>query len=303
MINRIEFNQLMSFSELVKKTMGLIDQSKSKTTENMFKRTYFEDLDRITKGLELGKLTAIVGRPSMGKTLFALSIIRNVVSEGTPTLVFSLSLCKEEWTKCFLCSSANVDLHKTRTGYLNEEETTRLNEAAQKLSSLPLYVNDEDRRLEDINKTISESIKEHKIELVLIDGMSDFYGNTLQTSTCRGQRYDKQLKLLKEMAAEWNIPILITQGLSRRIERNPYLLIPKHEYGIKEGNLSEHASRILQLYREEYYNPKKRNRGLMNIRIPAMKYGECHSSVIVHFDRSTGLVKDLESTPFDPDRK
>jgi len=261
MINRIEYSQLTNFSELIKKTMGLIDQTKNKTTESMFIRTYFEELDRVTKGLEIGKVTAIVGRPAMGKTLFALRIVRNVVNAGTTTLVFSLSLCKEEWTKCFLCSSANVDLHKTRIGYLNEEETVRLSEAAQKFSSLPLFVNDEDRRLEDITKTISESIKEQNVELVLIDGMSDLYGNTLQSSKSRGLRYDKQLKFLKEMAAQWNIPILVTQSLSRRIERNPYLLIPKHEYGIKEGNLSEHASRILQLYREEYYNPKKHNRG------------------------------------------
>jgi len=290
MINKIEGNKLMNFKELINKTMGLIDQAKNKTTKDLYRPTYFEDLDLKIKGLESGKITAIVGRPSMGKTLFALNLVRNIVSKGTPVLVFSLSLCKEEWTKCLLCSSANLDLHKTRIGKLNEEETARLNEAAGKLSSLPLLVLDGQHRLEDIIKTISESIKEHKSEMVLIDGMSDIYGNTLQTSKSRGKRYDKQLRILKEQAEEWNIPVLITQGLSRRTERDPYLAIPKHEFSIKEGNLSEHAGRILHLYREEYYNPKKNNRGQMNIRIPAMKYGEVSCTVNVNFERSTGLV-------------
>ena len=302
MTNRIQFSQLISFDDLMKNTLGLIDQAKNKNAGD-FKPTCFEDLDRITKGLESGKITAIVGRPSMGKTLFALNIVRNVAVKGAPVLVFSLSLCKEEWTKCFLCSSADLDLHKTRMGKLDEEETTKLNEIAQKWASLPLFVKDEDRRLEDIIRTICESINEHKIELVLIDGMSDIYGNTIQTMKSRGQRYDKQLKVLRDKAEEWGIPVLITQGLSRRIERNPYLMIPKHEYGIREGNLSQYAGRILQLYREEYYNPKKSNRGVMNIRIPAMKYGEVNTNLMLHFDRNTGQVKEFETMPFDPDRK
>ncbi len=295
MVNRIEFNQLKNISELVKNTMGLIEQSKNKTTGDYFKPTYFEELDRFTKGFEIGKLTAIVGRPSMGKTLFTLNIIRNVVSNGIPVLVFSLSQCKETWTMRLLCLSAKIDLHKIRTGFFNTEEAARLNEAAEKLSSLPLFVIDDAHRFEDIKKTINESIAEHKIELVLIDGMSDIYGNHLRSQKSRGQRHDKQLKDFKELAAQLNIPILITQTLSRRVERNPHICMPKHEYGIKEGNLSEHAGRILHIYREEYYRPKESNRGIMDIRIPPMKYGECIGNVRMHFDKSTGLVKEYES--------
>ena len=301
MINRIASHQSKNFGDLVKNTMQCIDQFSSKTVLGEFIPTYFEELDLKIYGLEFGKITAIVGRPSMGKTLFAMNIVRRVVSNGTGVLVFSLSLCKEEWTKCLLCSTANLDLHKTKIGDLSAEETVKLNEAALKASSLPLFVRDEDRRIEDIIKTISESIKEHKIELVLIDGMSDIYGNTLQSMKSRGERYDKQLKVLKEMAVQWHIPVLITQTLSRRAERNPYALIPRFEYGLREGNLSQHADRILQLYREEYYNPKKYNRGVMDIRIPAMRYGACHTNAKVRFDRSTGVVQEIESVPFDPD--
>ena len=301
MVNKIEPSPLTNFGDLVKITLECMDQHSIKPVLGEVIPTYFEELDLKIYGLEFGKITAIVGRPSMGKTLFAMNIVRRVVSNGKRVMVFSLSLCKQEWTKCFLCCSANLDLHKTRIGDLSAEETAKLNEAAQKSSSLLLFVRDEDRRMEGIIKTVSESIKDHKIELVLIDGMSDIYGNTLQSMKSRGQRYDKQLKMLKEMAVQWHIPILITQTLSRRAERNPYALIPKYEYGLREGNLSQHADRILQLYREEYYNPKKYNRGVMDIRIPAMKYGENHTNAKVRFDRSTGVVQEIESVPFDPD--
>lgn len=302
MVNRISFNQGDDFNELVKTTVGLIEQAKNRNMADKFIPTYFEELDQKIDGLEKGKITAIVGRPSMGKTLFALNIIRRVVDVGTSVLVLTLSKCKEDWTECFLCSSTNLNLHKVRTGFLNEEETGRLKETSEKLSTLPIYVKDDKRRLEGIIKAISESIKENMVELVLIDGMSNIYGNHLQTQKGRGKRYEKQLKILKEKAEEWNIPVLITQGLSRRTERNPYLLIPKHEYGIKEGNLYQYASRILQLYREEYYNPKKNNRGVMDIRIPAMKFAEPDFNVRVHFDRETGLIKEYESIPFDPEK-
>ncbi len=293
MINRIELNELESFGELVKNTMGLIDQAKDKTEVDTILPTYYPLLDTIIKGLEVGKLTAVVGRPSMGKTLFTMNIIRSIVSKEIPVLVFSLSLCKEEWTKCLLCSLANVDLCKTRTGEINEEETVRLNEVAQKVSSLPLIVRDNERRLAEIINIIKESVKEHYVELVVIDGMSNIYGNTLQTTKSRGKRYDSQLKLLKELAEELNLPIVITQNLSRRAERDSYLLIPKHEFGITEGNLSEHASRIFHIYREEYYRPKKSNKGVMCVRIPAMKYGETNTSAMLDFDRSTGIIKEF----------
>lgn len=293
MVNRIEFNQLESFDELVRNTMGLIEQAKERIDEDTVLPTYYPLLDTIIKGFEVGKLTAIVGRPSMGKSLFTMNIVRSIVSKKVPVLVFSLSLCKEEWTKCLLCSLANVDLHKTRIGKVNADETVRLNEVAKEVSTFPLYLRDEERKLADIIKVINESSREKGIQLVVIDGMSDIYGNTLQTIKSRGRRYDNQLKLLKELAEKLNLPIVITQNLSRRVEREPHLLIPKHEFGITEGNLSSHASRILHIYREEYYRPKKSNKGVMCIRIPAMKYGECNTGAILDFDRETGIIKEF----------
>ena len=229
----------------------------------------------------------------MGKTLFAMNIVRHVVAKGTPVLVFSLSLSKEDWTQCFLCSSAKVDLHKTRTGYLNKEEWARLNKAVKKSSTLPLLVVDEARRLKDIKKTMEEAVKEHHIELVLIDGMSDLQGNALRSIKDRAKRYDQQLKAVQGLAAHWNIPIVVTQTLSRRMERNPHVFIPRHEFGKQEGHLSKNTDRILHLYREEFYRPTKNNRGRMQIRIPSMKFGECNRSVSVNFERDFGLVRSI----------
>ena len=96
MINRIESYEISNFDSLVKKTVGLIERTKNKTSVEEYFPTYYEDLDQLIDGLEIGKVTAIVGRPSMGKTLLALNIIRNIVIKRTPTLVFSLSLSKED---------------------------------------------------------------------------------------------------------------------------------------------------------------------------------------------------------------
>lgn len=292
MINRIKYDRFMDFNELVKKTAGLIEQGKNKVKPCVFKPTYFKDLDQAIDGLEFGKVTAIVGRPSMGKTLFAMNIVRNVVNQGSPVLVFSLSLEKEDWTRCFLCASAEVELHKARRGILNDEESARLKLAAERCSSLSLFVVDDTRHIKGIKQSIDESIKEHNIELVLIDGMSDIYNNSLRSMKDRGKRYDQQLKVLKEIAAQWNIPILVTQGLSRRFERNPHIFVPKYEFGPKEGNLYKNVDRILHIYREEYYRLTKTNIGRMDIRIPSMKFGDSNCGVSLIFDKSIGLVKE-----------
>lgn len=292
MINRIKCDHLTEFGQLVKETKGLIDQLRNKTTADLFKPTYFVELDRSIHGLDLGKVTAVVGRPWMGKTIFTMNIVRNVVSEGTPVLVISLSISKEEWTQLLLCSTARVDLHKARSGFLDDKETAMLGEAVEKVSVLPLFVIDEVRRLKDILKVIDESIKTRHIELIVIDGMSDIYGSALHSQTGRGRRYEKQLKIIKEMAVQCNVPVLITQTLSRRIERNPHVFVPKYEYGLKEGNLFKNVDRILHIYREEYYRPKKRNKGRMEIRIPSMRFGERDRRVIVNFNCEYGLIQD-----------
>ncbi len=301
MINRLACDRLMNFSELVEKTAGLIEQRKNNPPIDALKQTYFEELDRRIGGLEAGKVTAVVGRPSMGKTMLALNIVRNMVVTGTRVLVVSLSVSKEDWTQFFLCSSANIDLHKTRMGHLNAEELARLTQSVQKNSSLPLYVVDDVRHLEDVIKTITQLIQEHNIGLVLIDGLSDIYGITLRSIKERGIRYEKQLKTLKEKTAQWNVPVMVTQTLSRRFELNPYAFVSKYEYGPKEGNLYQNVHKILHIYREEYYCPKKHNKGQMDIRIPAMKFGDWNSSARLYFERSTGLIKEYTSTPFDPD--
>lgn len=297
------FIKVIELKDLVQRSMGLIADSHFKSGKGDPKGipSGYEDLDRITGGFKKGKVTAIVGRPAMGKTLLALNIARNIVFKGVPVLVFSLDWPKEDWMRIFLCSQAKADLHKVRIGFFNEEDNKKLVEAAKNLPSLPLFIVDHARKVEDIEKTIEEVVKEKRVDIVLIDGIRNIQDVPLLTDKKRAKKYSQYGRVFKELALKYNIPFIYTQTLSRRFESNPRAFVSKYEYGPKEGNLVENVDRILHIYREEYYDPDESNRGQMDIRIPKMDYGEVDYTVRVNFSMEFGLIKDYESMPFNPD--
>ena len=105
--------------------------------------TGFNDLDRITAGLQPSDLIILAARPSMGKTTFALNIAEYVaVQLKLPVIVFSLEMSKEQLAMKLLCSEAGVDNQRIRTGNLREEDWPRLSHALGRLSEAAMYIDD-----------------------------------------------------------------------------------------------------------------------------------------------------------------
>ena len=105
--------------------------------------TGFDDLDRMTSGFQPSDFIIIAGRPSMGKTAFALNIAKYAgVEDHKRVLVLSLEMSKEQLVQRLLCAEAKVDSHKVRTGYLDPRDWTRLTNAAGRLAEAPVYIDD-----------------------------------------------------------------------------------------------------------------------------------------------------------------
>src|SRR5215469_7759089 len=103
----------------------------------------FTKLDEMTGGMHGGDLIILAGRPSMGKTAFALNIAQHVALNLKQTVaIFSLEMSKESLLTRMVCATARVDSQRFRAGYLSQEERRKLNHALHELVEAPLYIDD-----------------------------------------------------------------------------------------------------------------------------------------------------------------
>ncbi|MFA5350508.1 MAG: replicative DNA helicase, partial [Candidatus Omnitrophota bacterium] len=133
----------LHLKEIVKDSIETIDRLYQNKAHVTGIPTGYIDFDIKTAGLQPSDLIIVAGRPSMGKSAFALGIAEYAgVIEKVPTAIFSLEMSKEQLVQRMLCSHARVDAHKVRTGYLAISDWPRLTAAAGKLSEAPIFIDD-----------------------------------------------------------------------------------------------------------------------------------------------------------------
>ena len=213
--------------------------------------TGFDDLDRMTSGFQPSDFIIIAGRPSMGKTAFALNIAKYAGVEGHKrVLVLSLEMSKEQLVQRLLCSEAKVDSHKVRTGYLDPRDWTRLTNAAGRLAEAPVYIDDSPALSVLEARAKARRMKaEHGLDLIVIDYLQLMRG---RQSENRQQEISEISRSLKALAKELNVPVVALSQLSRAVEtrerKEPQLSDLR-----ESGALEQDADVILFLYRPERY--------------------------------------------------
>src|SRR5579862_1098158 len=219
--------------------------------------TGFVDLDERTAGLQEGDLVIVAGRPSMGKTAFALNIAEHVaVENGVPVAIFSMEMGAAQLAMRMLGSIARVDQHKMRTGRLNDEEWSRLSTAMGKMHDAPIFI-DETGALNALElRTRARRIHRQcgKLGLVMVDYlqlMSAFIFN--ETATTEISEISRSLKAL---AKELGAPVVALSQLNRALEtRNDKR--PMMSDLRESGAIEQDADVILFIYRDEVYFPEK----------------------------------------------
>ena len=120
--------------------MELLAASKSNITGLS---TGFLDLDKMTSGWQKSDLVIIAGRPSMGKTSFAMNMVENaILNQDKPVLVFSMEMPANQLMIRMMASIGKIDSHNMRSGKLDESEWSRLSKASNRLKNRPLYIDD-----------------------------------------------------------------------------------------------------------------------------------------------------------------
>ena len=218
----------------------------------------FSDLDGLTAGFQRSDLIIIAGRPSMGKTSFALNVAMNAaIDGGVPTAVFSLEMSKEQIALRILCAKARVNLKSLRTGYLIQEDWGRLTQAVGSISDSPLYVDDTPAiNTLEIRAKARRLKKERDLGLIVVDYLQLMRGATKSDS--REKEISEISRSLKALAKEIEVPVIALSQLNRKVEERPNKR-PQLADLRESGAIEQDADVILFIYRDEVYNKSEDN--------------------------------------------
>ena len=219
------------------------------------------DLDAKTSGFQKGDMVLIAARPSMGKTTFSLNIAENAaLREGKSVVIFSLEMPKEQLAYKLLCSEANVDMLKLRTGNLDDDDWERIARATGPLSKAKIYIDDTAGLSVMEMRSKCRKIKmEHRIDMILIDYLQLMSGSA--GSESRQQEVSEISRSIKALAKEMECPIIALSQLSRapeqRADHRPMLSDLR-----ESGSIEQDADVVMFLYRDEYYNKETEEKNI-----------------------------------------
>jgi replicative DNA helicase len=233
-----------------------------KSIENLFNRkelitgvaTGFERIDDMTSGLQNSDLIIIAGRPSMGKTAFALNIAQYAALETQiPVAVFSLEMSKEQLAFRLLASEARVDSQRMRKGFLGEMDWPKLTEAAGRLSEAAMYIDDTPAITVLEMKAKSRRLKaERGLGLIVVDYIQLMRGGGSSRDS-REQEISEISRSLKALAKELQVPVIALSQLNRKVEDRPNRR-PQMADLRESGAIEQDADVIAFIYRDEVYN-------------------------------------------------
>ena len=220
----------------------------------------FTDLDAKTSGFQKGDMVLIAARPSMGKTTFALNIAENAaLREGKSVVIFSLEMPKEQLAYKLLCSEANVDMIKLRTGNLDDKDWENIARATGPLSKAKIYIDDTAGvTVMEMRSKCRRLKMEYGIDLILIDYLQLMSGSSSEN---RQQEVSEISRSIKALAKEMECPVIALSQLSRapeqRADHRPMLSDLR-----ESGSIEQDADLVMFLYRDEYYNKETEDKNM-----------------------------------------
>ena len=234
--------------------------------------TGFNDLDNKTSGLQPSDLIIIAGRPSMGKTAFAMNIVEQAaIKEKLAVGVFSMEMPAEQLTMRMLSSLGRIDQHKVRTGKLADDDWPRLTSALELLNTTEIYIDDTPAMTPTELRARCRRLKREKnLGLVVVD--------YLQLMEVPGSKENRATEIseisrgLKALAKEIRVPLVALSQLNRSLEQRQDKR-PVMSDLRESGAIEQDADVILFIYRDEVYNEDSKQKGKAEIIIGKQRNG------------------------------
>ena len=218
--------------------------------------TGYVDLDKMTNGMQPSDLIIVAARPSMGKTAFVLSVLRNAaVDHSRPVAIFSLEMSAVQLVNRLISSEAELDSEKIKKGTLADHEWAQLVHKTAKLSKAPLFVDDTPAlSILELRAKCRKLKAQHDIQMVVIDYLQLMSGDTKGGGGGnREQEIASISRALKKIAKELSIPVIALSQLSRAVETRGGDKRPQLSDLRESGAIEQDADMVMFLYRPEYY--------------------------------------------------
>jgi replicative DNA helicase len=233
----------------------------------------FADFDDKTSGLQQSDLIIVAGRPSMGKTTFAMNIAENVaVTTGSPIAVFSMEMPGESLTMRMISSLGRVNQQAVRSGKLEDDDWPRITSAVNILNNTKLFIDDTPALTPtELRARCRRLTKEHgRLGLVVIDYLQLMQAP--ESGENRATEISAISRGLKALAKELGVPVIALSQLNRSLEQRPNKR-PVMSDLRESGAIEQDADLIVFIYRDEVYHEDTKDKGIAEIIIGKQRNG------------------------------
>jgi len=248
----------------------------------------YTGLDEVLGGFQRSDLIIIAGRPSMGKTSFALNIARNVAVEQQGCVaLFSLEMARDSLVLRLLASESGINARRVRLGLHSEFDERKIMEAIGVLSESAIYIDDSPRlKIVEMRSKARRLHFEHGIDLIIVDYLQLIEGENRGEN--RVQEISYISRSLKALARELNVPVIAVSQLSRAVEGRPSH-IPQLSDLRESGSIEQDSDVVLFIYRDEYYTTEE----VWQNQFPDKEYPREEADIIIakHRNGPTGQIK------------
>ncbi len=215
----------------------------------------FDDLDKVTNGWQSSDLIIVAARPGMGKTAFVLSLAKNAVERGYPVAIFSLEMEDKQLVQRMISMDSEINTSRIRAAKLDQSEWNRLYQSVEKMSELPLYIDDTAGiNIFELRAKCRRLKQNHDIQMIIIDYlqlMSADRGSSKNSN--REQQISQISRSLKGLAKELKVPVIALSQLSRAVETRGGDKRPMLSDLRESGAIEQDADIVTFIYRPEYY--------------------------------------------------
>lgn len=255
--------------------------------------TGFRDLDGMTQGLQRGDLVIVAARPSMGKTAICLNIAANIGAGGLPVAIFSLEMSDLKLAFRLTSAATGISTSRLRTGRISSDEWEPLLAGVDRLSRLPLHIDDTPQpSISHIATQARKLQAQHgPLGMIFVDYLQLMDSSEGKADANEAQQLGKLTRKLKGLARDLNCPVValsqLSRGVESRADKRPLMSDLR-----SSGAIEQDADVVAMLYREEYYDPDTADRGIAEVIIRKNRDGPV-CTVKLLFEPEFSQFKDL----------
>lgn len=263
------------------------------------------DLDRLSSGFQKSDFDIIAARPAIGKTSAALTFARNAaIKHDRCVVLFSLEMSKEQLYQRLVAMEAGIDLHRLRTGWIDDEEWERIVAAIETLNKADIFIDDTpgitpEQIQSKLRALASAGVQPDIAFIDYIQLMQVRGGDNNKRPENRVQEVSEISRKLKGVARELNIPIIALAQLSRAVEQRQSK-VPQLSDLRESGSLEQDTDMVIFIYRDEVYNPDTERPGQADFIIAKHRNGPI-GEVTTTYKKSQTCFEDLPSVTVDAD--